>query len=390
MHESPTFRKTFSRWKILLAVAIGVSVSGIMLYNGFSQVQFTTCAPEDGNYEWVDGNKNGVIDWSDEADFRYLEDGNYRIMDGLEALGQINWSTSSFLWILGAVLFMLSRDFFYVVRIRLLTKNQLGWKAAIYVIMLWEFASALSPGAVGGAAVAMFILNRETIPFGKATAIVIITAFMDNLFFVVMIPIVFLFVSNSGVFPPEEAFSSGLTWWFWFGFVIILGVCLLLYLTIFWYPTLATRFLLFVVRIPFLKRWRFVAAEWGGDIETAAKEFKQEPFSYWFSVFCVTFLSWTSRYLVINAILNAFLYLGFIDNIKVLGKQLVLWLFMLISPTPGGSGVAEFAFGELLSTFSSSAVLLAALALLWRLISYFPYLFIGSILLPSWIKRTGS
>jgi len=390
MHQPPTFEKTFSRWKILLAVAIGISVSAIMLYNGLSQVQFTSCTPGDGDYEWVDGNKNGAIDKSDQTDFRYKENGNYRIIDGLDALGSISWSTSSLLWILGAFIFTIFRDFFYVLRIRLLTKNQLGWKAAIYVILLWEFASALSPGAVGGAAVAMFILNRETIPFGKATAIVIITAFMDNLFFVVMIPIVFLFVSNSGVFPPEEAFSSGLTWWFWFGFLIILSVCLLLYLTIFWYPTLATRFLLFVFKIPFLKRWRIVAAEWGKDIETAAKEFKQEPFSYWLTVFCATFLSWTSRYLVINAILNAFLYLGFIDNIKVLGKQLVLWLFMLISPTPGGSGVAEFAFGELLSTFSSSAVLLAALALLWRLISYFPYLFIGSLLLPSWIKRTRS
>ena len=91
---------------------------------------------------------------------------------------------------------------------------------------------------------------------------------------------------------------------------------------------------------------------------------------------------------MINAILNAFLALGFIDNIKVLGKQLILWLFMLVSPTPGGSGIAEYAFGELLSSFSSSAILLAALAILWRLISYFPYLFIGSIMLPSWIRRT--
>lgn len=388
MHTPPTFERTFSRWKILLAVTIGITVSGIMLYRGLSQSQYTECTKGEGNYEWVDGNKNGIIDANDAADFRPSEHGNYKITAGLEALGSIGWSGHSLSWVLGAVLFMVSRDFFYVLRIRLLTKNQLGWKAAIYVILLWEFASALSPGAVGGAAVAMFILNRESVPFGKATAIVIITAFMDNLFFVLMIPIVFLFVSNSSIFPPEEAFSSGLSWWFWIGFLIIFGVCLLLYLTLFWYPTLASRFLLFVFRIPFLKRWRFIAAEWGGDIEAAAKEFKQEPFSYWIAVFCATFFSWVSRYLVINAILNAFLYLGFIDNIRVLGKQLVLWLFMLVSPTPGGSGVAEFAFGELLSTFSSSTILLAALALLWRLISYFPYLFVGSILLPSWIKRT--
>jgi uncharacterized protein (TIRG00374 family) len=60
---------------------------------------------------------------------------------------------------------------------------------------------------------------------------------------------------------------------------------------------------------------------------------------------------------------------------------------MLVSPTPGGSGVAEFAFGELLVSFSQSTFLLAALAILWRLISYFPYLFIGAFLLPRWLKR---
>ena len=93
-----------------------------------------------------------------------------------------------------------------------------------------------------------------------------------------------------------------------------------------------------------------------------------------------------SRYLVVNAILAAFLNIGLMDHVHIIGKQLVLWLFMLVSPTPGGSGVAEFAFGELLAGFSSSAILLAALAILWRLISYFPYLFIGSILLPRWLR----
>lgn len=283
---------------------------------------------------------------------------------------------------------MVFRDFFYMLRIRLLTKNKLTWWAAFYVIMIWEFASALSPGVVGGAAVAMFILNRETIPFGRATAIVIITAFMDNLFYVVMIPFVFLFIHHSELFPVDQGSSVALTWWFWVGFGIIFLICSLLYLTIFWYPKLATRFLLFIFRIPFLKRWKFIAKEWGKDIEKASKEFKQETRFFWGKVFLTTIASWISRYLVINAILNAFLDLGFMDNIKVLGQQLVLWLFMLVSPTPGGSGVAEFAFGELLASFSSSAILLAGLAILWRLISYFPYLFIGSILLPAWIRRT--
>lgn len=379
---------TFKGWKIFLAIGIGVLVSGWMLYRSLSQERYVECAVGSGQYTWQDANHNGRVDSNDPKEFKHSSHGDYRLETVSDTLAEIEWTGQSYLWIFGALLFMVSRDFFYVVRIRLLTKNQLGWKAATYVILIWEFASALTPGVVGGAAVAMFILNRETIPFGKATAIVIITAFMDNLFFVLMIPLVFLFVDAATLFPPDEGSSVFFSWWFWVGFSIIASVCLLLYLTIFWYPKLATRFLLFIFRIPFLKRWKFIAAEWGKDIERASKEFKQEKRSYWFKVFGSTFASWISRYLVINAILNAFLALGFIDNILVLGKQLVLWLFMLVSPTPGGSGVAEYAFGELLVTFSSSMLLLAALAILWRIISYFPYLFIGAILLPAWIRRT--
>lgn len=378
----------FKGWKIFLAISIGLLVSGWMLYRSLSQVRYIECAPGEGAYSWVDANQDARVDFGDPTEFKFVKNGNYRLETVSDTLAEIEWTSQSYLWLGAALLFMLSRDLFYIIRIRILTKNQLGWKAATYVILIWEFASAVSPGVVGGAAVAMFILNRETIPFGKATAIVIITAFMDNLFFVLMIPLVFLFVDSATLFPPGEGSSVFLSWWFWVGFAIISSVCLLLYLTIFWYPKLASRFLLFIFRIPFLKRWKFIAAEWGKDIERASKEFKQEKRSYWFKVFGSTFASWISRYLVINAILNAFLALGFIDNILVLGKQLVLWLFMLVSPTPGGSGVAEYAFGELLVTFSSSMLLLAALALLWRMISYFPYLFIGAILLPSWIRRT--
>jgi uncharacterized membrane protein YbhN (UPF0104 family) len=43
----------------------------------------------------------------------------------------------------------------------------------------------------------------------------------------------------------------------------------------------------------------------------------------------------------------------------------------------------------LLMPFGMSAALLAGIAVLWRLISYFPYLFIGALLLPRWVKQTG-
>lgn len=376
----------FKSWKILLAVALGLSISGWMFYSSITEIRFVEVESGAGEYNWVDGNGNNELDLHDASDFNLASDGNYVLQNTTDALRLIDWNGYSVFWLIAAVLFTVGRDFFYIIRIRLLTKYKLSWKSSFYVIMLWEFASALSPGVVGGAAVAMFILNRENIPFGRATAIVIITAFMDNLFYVIMIPLVFIFVSQSDLFMLGHESSLLLSWWFYTGFAIIASMCLLLYLTIFWYPKLAGHLLLFIFKLPFLRRWKIVAKEWGNDIETASIQFRQEKRIYWFRVFAATFASWISRYLVINALLNAFLSLSFIDNMQILGKQLILWLFMLVSPTPGGSGVAEYAFGELLSDFTTSTLLLAAIALLWRLISYFPYLFIGSVLLPGWIK----
>jgi hypothetical protein len=272
-------------------------------------------------------------------------------------------------------------------RIRLLTHYDLSWKSSFYVILLWEFASALSPGVVGGAAVAMFILNKEKIELGRATAIVFITAMMDNLFYVIMIPFVFLFIDSAQLFPRAIEGSMRIEWIFWIGFSAILLACLFLFSSIFLFPSLATWLLKSIFSLPVLRRWKDKAIQTGKDIETSSKVMRNESFGYWLKIFGLTCASWTSRYLVINAILQAFLHLGFIDHIIILGKQLVLWLFMLVSPTPGGSGVAEFAFGELLVSFSQSTLLLAALAILWRLISYFPYLFIGAFLLPRWLKK---
>jgi hypothetical protein len=67
-----------------------------------------------------------------------------------------------------------------------------------------------------------------------------------------------------------------------------------------------------------------------------------------------------------------------------------MWIILLISPTPGGSGVAEFIFSDFLGDFITSESWYAPLAFFWRLISYYPYLFIGAIILPVWLKKVFS
>jgi uncharacterized protein (TIRG00374 family) len=386
MQKAPIVQKSFSSWKIKLAILLGVGISLWMLYRGISEERFIPVENKSGDYNWIDANGDGNVNSNLSAEFIAVPNGDYVKQTFTDALSAIRWNSKTFLWLGVALLFMVGRDFFYMLRIRLLTNKELTWKSSFSVIMLWEFASALSPGVVGGAAVAMFILKREKIALGRSTAIVLITTLFDNLFYIVLIPFVFLFIGQTELFPAETAGSLTVQYLFWIGFSVILFLSLFLFLAIFIAPQLAGKVLVAICSLPFLRKWRDRAAKTGEDIVIAAKVFKKERFTYWIQLFFITCGSWISRYLVINAVLQAFLVLGFMDHILILGKQLVLWLFMLISPTPGASGVAEYAFGELLSGFSESALLLATMAIIWRLISYFPYLFIGAVLLPKWMS----
>ena len=376
----------FASWKIYLAILFGLSITGYLLFNSLQQTHFIQTKTA-ATHCWKDVNHNHQIDYADTKEFYPCANGSYKQEELSDILSEISWSTSSIFWIFLAILCMVGRDFAYMLRIRILTKKQLTWKKAFNVILLWEFASALSPGVVGGATVAMFILNKEKINLGRSTAIVMITALLDNLFFILLIPFVFFFVSSDLLFPNATWVDKSISLVFWGGFGVIALVCVLLFISVFVFPKGIGQLLYKLCNLPFLKKFQGKMVSLQHDLQLTSTEMKQEDKRFWLGSFGATMLSWTCRYLVINCVLAAFLPISFFNHIFILGKQLVLWIFMLISPTPGASGIAEFAFGELMGEFSSSILLIVALAVIWRLISYFPYLLIGSILLPKWLQK---
>lgn len=300
----------------------------------------------------------------------------------------ISFTPNSIIFLLLALLMMVFRDFAYMVRIRILSDKFLSWKKSFNVILLWEFASAVTPGVVGGSAVAMFIMQRENMPLGKSTALVIITAILDNFFYLILLPILFLFISIDTLFPADlESIQSGGMLIFWAGYGILASANLILITSIFVYPKLFRKIALLIYRLPFLKHRKSKAEKFSADIELASKELKGKPNLFWLKLFAVTCWSWTSRFLVINFVLLAFLEIGLLDNLIILARQLVMWLVMIVTPTPGGSGMAEYLFGEMLSDYIKNGTLALSLAFLWRLISYYPYLIIGMIILPRWIGK---
>ena len=84
------------------------------------------------------------------------------------------------------------RDAAYVVRIKILSLGELSWRSSFNTVMLWEFASALTPTVIGGSAFAVLILKREGMNLGSSVATILITALMDELFYVLAVPTLLL------------------------------------------------------------------------------------------------------------------------------------------------------------------------------------------------------
>ncbi len=60
----------------------------------------------------------------------------------LESFEALSFTKFTVFWLLISLLFMVLRDVGYMIRIKILSEQQLTWKQAFRIIMLWEFTSA--------------------------------------------------------------------------------------------------------------------------------------------------------------------------------------------------------------------------------------------------------
>lgn len=340
-------------WKAILPVAIGITVVVLMF--------------------WHESKKENLADvWEN-----------------------INFSFSTIACILLGFCFMMGRDFGLSWRFRALADRKLTWIQAFRVDWLCEFTSCVTPSAVGGSSLGMIFLHSEGIELGRATTLMMTTLFLDELFFVVFCPIIVLITPL--IYPGADLFSSvsegfthGLQMTFWVVYGAIAIWTLVLFLGIIVKPQGIRKLLIKIFSIKWLRKWQNKVAALGDNMVATSVELKKKPMRFWLEVFGATALSWISRYLVVNA-----LFLGFLpqDNPQqwmILARQFVMWVVLMVSPTPGGAGLSEWIFTEFYGTLVPTAAIALILAVFWRIISYYVYLLIGAYVVPRWLRRTFS
>jgi hypothetical protein len=342
-----TYKKQFSAWKVILPAIIGVVVVILMFLH--------------------DATKENMLE----------------IWNGIH----FNLTTTSFIGL--AWLFMIGRDFGLSWRFRALTNHKLRWRQAIKVDLLCEFTSCITPSSVGGSSLGMLFLNYEGIELGRATTLMITTLFMDELFFCIICPLVVLVTPVNEIFNSGNAeFATGIKYTFWIVYSLVVIWTIILFLGIIVKPQGIRNALIKLFGLRWLKRWQPKIIELGDNMVSTSVELRKKPFKFWLEIFCGTALSWTSRYMVVNALFLAFLPQCNSEQWLILARQFIVWIVLMVSPTPGGAGLSEWLFTEYYSDLIPSVGLALIMAIFWRIISYYVYLLIGAILVPGWLRST--
>ncbi|HEY4650335.1 MAG TPA: lysylphosphatidylglycerol synthase transmembrane domain-containing protein, partial [Pontibacter sp.] len=302
-------QKKFSARKIVLPMLLGLGVIGYMLYRNYEPSQLHTL------------------------------------------------QQASPFWAGMALLVLFVRDFGYIYRIRYITEKALSWKQSFNVIMLWEFASCVLPSVVGGSTVAAFILFKEKIPLGKSIAQVMVTAMLDNMYFVLAVPAVLLLAPDN-LLPDVAGISEGLRNTlgiaFLISYLLIALYATLMFYALFMNPRGVKRLMIRMGQVKLFRRWRIALFQHANELLIASKHLKTKTLSYWLHAGVSTFFVWTARYIIIGCLIAAFTHLTFSDHLLIFSRNLIYKIVLFVSVTPGGAGFAELAFPAFFGVFIGS------------------------------------
>ena len=314
----------------------------------------------------------------------------YKQLD-LEALSDINWQWNTVWWVGMAIFMYIIRHIFYSFRLQIMSSGAFSFLKAMQLIVIWEFASAVSPTSVGGSGVALILLAQEKLSGAKTVSIVLYSLVLDTLFFVLSLILLYVMLGPIMIRPGMDTLATmdgyGLT------FLTVLGIMILyggvIFYGLFINPRIIQRILIGLSNWKILGKFKNSLHKTADDIVISSHELHDKPWSFHIGAFVTTSLAWVTRFLAIN-----FLILGLVTMAKTgIYHQLLqyaraeaMYVITAFSPTPGGAGIAEFLFGGFFSDYIPKGVA-SLIALIWRLISYYPYLILGAIVIPVWIRH---
>lgn len=347
--------------------------------------------------------------------FMFIKDFN------AEEFSKIEFSSHVYFWIGMAAFFMCFRHFCYMVRLRIITNGFFSWQKCFELVMMWEFSSAVTPTSVGGAAVAMFAIAQEKLAAGKTAMIVLYTVVVDTFSFLSALLVFFVLFGPIMIQPGSDTLMHLLYDSQWGVAFCTAYTLMLFYGGAFFYGVLIDakkleNLLLWFCKAPFLNRFREKAIKVTDDMDLASHELRSQKWTFHVGTYLSTMSAWASRFMVLNCLIIAFVayspnpevqahYNNFMDGqlglstfweqVFIYARQQAMYVIMAVMPSPGGAGVAEYAFQTFhfdyipteASGIAAAGTLMVIMATIWRSFTYYVYLFIGAIVVPNWVNK---
>lgn len=308
------------------------------------------------------------------------------------ALQLIDLSPRFFLGVVLAVGCFVLQNTMLILRFHHLVHRKISFLACFRINALCEFTSAVTPSAVGGSGLAFIYLNREGVSMARSIFTMFAALMADEVFLGISCLLLYLMVPTDLLFSlgcahdieTVEWVSGGVKMIFLGSTLVVAIWALILYFLLLHCPQAFGWVLKLCCRIPWLHRFKEKAEKFGNDMTMASAEARQEGIHFWIRLMGYTAVAWLSRFAIVLAILLAFHAHG--EMLLAWFRQWVIWMIAILTPTPGGSGVAELMFRIYYSDFLPDTSLAILAAMLWRMVSYYPYLLMGAVSLPKWIK----
>ncbi len=305
----------------------------------------------------------------------------------------IRWDARLAGWLALAIVLLLMRHAAYMLRLRTLTGRIFGWKKAALFVTIWEFSAAVAPTSKGGPLAMFFILLKEGAKAGRATAALLYIIFLDSSFFVFSFPI-WWWVFGDRVLMPDSApeqirqLASGA---FIITYLLMSSLWIFLVVFVFLRPQWGRMGLYWLAGWPILNRRATWLQNTADDFLTSSRELRTLPLRDHVLAIVGTLGSWTCKFAMINCLAIAFypaLPTDLATMAFVYARLNAMFIIMMFTPTPGGSGFAEIALAGFLSDLVPQSIGMVV-ALVWRSMAYYSYLVMGAIA-SSWYLSSGS
>jgi uncharacterized protein (TIRG00374 family) len=239
---------------------------------------------------------------------------------------------------------------------------------------------------------ATYAMNKEGLNLGGATAIMLYSVLLDQIWFAIAIPILLVSGLFFEVVPQEVGFIGEAS-------MFVLYIVLLSYASLLAYgvlvnPAAIKKVVKKLFSLPFLNRMEDRISSEAENLEGYADQLRKKPPSFLLKAFFFSTMSWLARIAIATIVV-----LSLLPAPEILStlRSLAMNLAFLVVPTPGGSGGVEGLFvifqGPLFLVEESQVdpeireSFIGLGLFLWRIISYYISVAIGMAATTWYIKQ---